>query len=143
MLEKDLNLLLANTFCFAAKVQDFHWNVKGVYFKELHELFGDIYAFAQSSIDTVAELIRTLDKEVDGRISTFVNNSTIAEESNVDEAIAMVKAIINDNQILLASQLTAYKSAEDAGEIGVSNVIQDLITQHQKFEWFLKATANT
>jgi DNA-binding ferritin-like protein len=37
--------------------------------------------------------------------------------------------------------MQAYKIAEDSGEIGVSNFLQDRVIAHQKHGWMLKATA--
>jgi DNA-binding ferritin-like protein len=36
--------------------------------------------------------------------------------------------------------MMAYKIAEEAGEIGVSNFLQDRVIQHQKHGWMLKST---
>ena len=64
MLEYKLTYLLANVYAFSIRLQSYHWNVEGINFKEYHKLFGDMYEDVSGSIDTIAELIRTLDKYV-------------------------------------------------------------------------------
>ena len=51
----------------------------------------------------------------------------------------MLNTLLNDNNSVLVSLLKAYKLAEAAGEIGISNSIQDRITTHQKHGWMLKS----
>jgi DNA-binding ferritin-like protein len=51
----------------------------------------------------------------------------------------MIETLEIDNRTLTLSLHIAYKAAEDAGEIGVSNALQDRIQQHQKWGWMLRS----
>ena len=46
-----------------------------------------------------------------------------------------------DNNLVIISLMTAYKIAEEQGEIGISNSLQGRIETHQKHGWMLRATA--
>jgi DNA-binding ferritin-like protein len=53
----------------------------------------------------------------------------------------MVVVLEQDNRTVLASLLTAYQIAEEQGEIGISNILQDRLSAHEKHGWFLRASA--
>jgi starvation-inducible DNA-binding protein len=46
----------------------------------------------------------------------------------------------SSNNTVLVSLMRAYKLSEAAGELGLSNYLQDRIAAHQKHAWMLKAT---
>ena len=57
----ELNILLSNYHIYYQRLRNFHWNIQGENFFELHEHFEKLYKDAQSKIDTLAERIQTLD----------------------------------------------------------------------------------
>jgi DNA-binding ferritin-like protein len=66
--------------------------------------------------------------------------STIQEDDIVVGAMQMIKNLLDANNVVLLTLMMAYKIAEEAGEIGVSNFLQDRVIQHQKHGWMLKST---
>ena len=68
------------------------------------------------------------------------NYSTVQEDDTVVGAMQMIRNLLDANNVVLLSLMKAYKIAEDAGEIGVSNFLQDRVIAHQKHGWMLKAT---
>ena len=59
-LQKAAKIAFASEFSFYLKAHQFHWNVEGINFKQLHDLFGGIYEEVYDSIDNFAEKIRSL-----------------------------------------------------------------------------------
>jgi len=53
--------------------------------------------------------------------------------------LKMIKELELDNARLKTELTNAYKLAEDAGELGLSNFLQDRIDIHAKHGWFLKS----
>jgi starvation-inducible DNA-binding protein len=135
-----LKINLANSFSFYLKAHGFHWNVEGENFFEYHSLFEKIYSEVYGSIDQLAELIRTLDDYAPGSLSRLKDLSSISETDVIMSAKDMVNDLIKSNDKVLLSLFSTYKAAEAAGEIGISNIIQDRIANHQKHAWFLKAS---
>jgi starvation-inducible DNA-binding protein len=66
--------------------------------------------------------------------------SSISEDDTVVGSTQMISNLIAANDVVLLSLMQAYKVAEAAGEIGVSNFLQDRVVAHQKHRWMLKAT---
>ncbi|NDB83457.1 MAG: DNA starvation/stationary phase protection protein [Alphaproteobacteria bacterium] len=135
-----LQKTLGDTFNFYLKAQYYHWNVEGIYFYSLHKFFGEIYEDAQGATDTIAELIRTLDAPAPGHKESSMLSS-IMSDGIVSDGKTMAANLEADNNLVIISLMTAYKIAEEQGEIGISNALQDRITIHQKNGWMLRATA--
>ncbi len=55
-----LKIAFASQYAFAIKAQNFHWNVEGSDFYQLHNMFEDIYNEVYGSIDAFAENIRKI-----------------------------------------------------------------------------------
>lgn len=139
-LAEALKKALGDTFNFYLKAQYYHWNVEGINFHPLHELFGKIYEDAQGATDTIAELIRTLDVKAPGhKESSMV--SSIMTDGDVPDGGTMAANLEADNNLVIIALMSAYKVAEEQGEIGVSNSLQGRIETHQKHGWMLRATA--
>jgi DNA-binding ferritin-like protein len=51
----------------------------------------------------------------------------------------MISELSSDNTKLLAELAKAYRMAEDANKLGVSNFLQDRLTAHDKHGWMLRA----
>ena len=134
-----LKVVLADTYAFGLKAQNYHWNVTGPNFAQYHEFFGDVYSDASGAVDIIAEGIRTLDAYAPGSFIRFKDLTTIDDETNIPESLSMISKLTNDNRKVLASLYEAYNLAESSKKHGISNFIQDRITAHDKWAWMLKS----
>lgn len=134
-----LQKALADTFSFYLKSHNYHWNVEGNDFPQYHEFLSDLYSDSFAAVDSIAELIRTLDVKVVASYTSFKNMSTIQEVDMVPDARNMFMDLSRDNDTVILALLQAYRTAETMGEIGISNVLQDRLTAHQKHGWMIKS----
>ena len=56
-----LKHLLADSYTLYLQTHNFHWNVTGPQFRELHLMFEEHYTELAVAVDDIAERIRTLD----------------------------------------------------------------------------------
>lgn len=140
MLIEQVKTAFADTFAFYLKAQNFHWNVEGKDFPQYHQFFGDLYSEVYGSIDTFAELIRTLNTYAPGTLARVKELSTIQENDTIPSALEMVRILSQDNDSVRMSLAIAFRSAEKEGELGLANFLQDRIQAHDKHGWMLKAT---
>lgn len=134
-----LRAVHTSTFAFYFKAHGFHWNVEDKNFPMYHDFFGELYQEVFSAVDTLAELIRTLDEYAPGSINEVYSNSNIADKLIVGDAQSMVKGLFDSNQALLAIITRAYNLAEKYSEFGISNALQDRIEAHKKHAWMLRS----
>ena len=139
MLIDELKKVHADAFTFYLKAHFYHWNVEGSDFPQYHDFFQNLYQEVFASIDSLAELIRTLDSYAPGTLTRLKELTTIEETDDVPDAKTMMTRLLQENNILRASLLTAYKTADTTGEVGISNFLQDRIQAHEKHSWMLRS----
>jgi starvation-inducible DNA-binding protein len=140
-LQKAAKVAFASEFTFYLKAHFFHWNVEGIHFRELHDLFGTIYEEVYGSIDDFAEKIRSLGAYAPGSNSRFNVLSAISDETEVIPPEAMVAELLQDSDNMVRVLKRVYDIAEAQGEHGFSNFLAERMDAHRKHSWQLRATA--
>ena len=139
MLVDELKKVHADAFTFYLKAHYYHWNVEGPNFPQYHDFLQNLYQEVFASVDTLAELIRTLDSYAPGTLTRLKELTSIEETDDVPDGITMMSRLLQENNILRASLLTAYRTADTTGEIGIANFLQDRIQAHEKHAWMLRS----
>ena len=139
MLLDELKKVHADAFTFYLKAHFYHWNVEGPDFPQYHDFLQNLYQEVFASVDTLAELIRTLDSYAPGTLTRLKELTSIEETDDVPNARTMMTRLLQENNILRASLLTAYTTADTTGEVGISNFLQDRIQAHEKHAWMLRS----
>lgn len=139
-LKQALKVSLANAFAFYLKAQFYHWNVTGDNFPQYHKFLGELYEEVYGSIDSIAELIRTINEVAPGSFGRYKELSQIQDAETVPSASAMLNTLYNDNLKVRDSLMRAYDIAESVRQFGISNYLQDRIQAHEKHGWMIKAT---
>jgi starvation-inducible DNA-binding protein len=138
-LVEKLNDLLANYEIYYQNLRNFHWNVTGSHFFELHAKFEELYNEANVGIDEVAERILTLGIRPFSSFEEFIENSVIKEAKKVTEAKEMVEIVRDNLNTLLKLEREALEAAAEQGDEGTVTLISDYITSKEKTVWMLSA----
>ena len=139
MLADTLTKVLADTVVFYFKTHSFHWNVVGSNFPQYHEFLGDLYQQVFNNIDRLAEEIRALGAMAPKNLSSLIAISSLTENRDDLDAMAMFSALASDNQKILGGLLGCQKMAEASNQVGLANYLQDLFDAHKKLAWMLAA----
>ena len=139
MLADSLKILLASNFAYYLKAQQFHWNVEGPDFGELHEFFQNIYEDAYSAIDPVAEYIRYLDEYAPGSFERFGELTQISGQIKIPRARLMIEELLANNTQLLELLNKCFAVAESENQQGIANFIAERIDAQQKHGWMLRS----
>lgn len=139
MLIEQLKHVHANAFTFYLKAHFYHWNIEGANFPQYHKFLEDLYTEVFQSVDAIAELIRTLDSYAPGTLGRLKELTSIQESDDIPDATGMISNLQTENNIMRASLMTAYNTANDSGEIGIANYLQDRIQAHEKHAWMLRS----
>jgi starvation-inducible DNA-binding protein len=130
----------ADVFSLYLKTANFHWNVEGFDFYQMHKLFETIYTDVYDSIDPMAEQIRTLGTYTPASFSRFQELSSIEDANKPLSAQEMLDALYTDNQTVITSLTAALKAAQGQNLQGLMNFLAGRIEQHNKWAWFLRAS---
>lgn len=142
-LQQALKIAFASEFVYALKCQNFHWNVEGMFFEPLHNLFGKIYEEVYDSIDDFAENIRKLGAYTPASHDRLSMLSLVSDENSVPDAKAMVSELLEDSIKMEKILKATFKYAEQLNEQGLANFIAERIDAHQKHSWMLRSTLKT
>lgn len=136
-----LKTAFASEYAFALKAQNFHWNVEGASFPQLHVLFEKIYGEVYGSIDTFAEQLRALQMYTPASLQKF-SMLTKVEDENAEgmDAGQMVAELLQDSEKMAGIFKLVFTMAEQAGDHGLSNFFADRQDAHKKHSWMLRAT---
>ena len=138
MLQDTMKTILANQFALYIKAQGYHWNVKGMFFPQLHDFFGKFYEDVQGSIDATAEEIRTLNIDAPAGLTVFSALRTISD-GTATEASQMLMDLYESNAELLNQLTSAFEQAERAKKYGLADFLSSRIDAHEKHAWMLRS----
>lgn len=140
MLADALKVLLATSYAFVIKTQNFHWNVEGPDFPQYHKFLGKLYEEVyDNAIDKCAELIRQLDSYTPGSISRFTELSQIGDQTKIPRAELMIAELYEDNIKILEMWEQAFHVAEQEDQQGIADFIASRIDAHGKHNWMLRS----
>ena len=139
MLSDNLKVLLASTNSLSIKAQNFHWNVEGDNFPQYHEFFGNFYEEVYSSVDRVAEYIRTLDSYAPGSLTRYAELTIIEDQTKIPRPNLMFAELLSDNGKMIDLLNGCFSSAEDENKQGIANFIAERLDAHEKHGWMLRS----
>lgn len=143
MLADALKTLLATSYAFVIKAQNFHWNVEGPDFPQYHKFLGDLYSEVyDNAIDQTAEYVRVLGSYTPGSITRFAELSLIPDQTKIPRAELMIAELYEDNDKITNMWKQAFLLAEEANEQGIADFIAGRIDAHGKHGWMLRSILN-
>ncbi len=134
-----LNILLSDYHIYYQKLRNFHWNITGPHFFELHTKFEELYEEAKLKVDEIAERILTLRGEPFSNYSAYLNHSNIKESETTLTDNQKVSAILQDHEIILNQLKKVIEKAEDAKDDGTLDITGTYVGELEKTSWMLNA----
>lgn len=136
---KELNVLLADYHLYYQKLRNFHWNIVGKSFFDLHDKFEEMYDDAKLKVDEIAERILTLRFQPVSNYSEYLKTSNLKESPSEMKDTEMVKTLLKDHGKILKQMRAIIKTADDAGDEGTIDLIGAYIADLEKISWMLDA----
>ncbi|QCR23555.1 Dps family protein [Pontibacter sp. SGAir0037] len=134
-----LNELLANYHIYYQNLRGFHWNIKGIYFFQLHAKFEELYNNALTKIDAIAERILTIGQQPLHTFSDYTRVSSVRETANVSDGKEAVAATAEGLRTLLGLEREILTLASETGDEGTVGLISEDINENEKTLWMLNA----
>ncbi len=134
-----LERVLADTYTLYLKTHNFHWNVTGPQFNDLHAMFMAQYTEMWAAVDLVAERIRALGAFAPGSYREFAKLSSIAEAETVPKAMDMVRQLVDGHEAVIRTLRAALKPAEGANDQSTLDLLTQRLQVHEKTAWMLRS----
>ena len=136
----ELNKLLANEVVLYTKTRNYHWNIEGPSFMEIHKFLEGQYGELEEMIDNVAERIRSIGHYAEGRLVDFLKLTSLLEPDNTTNQKVQLKNLLDDHETIIRELRTLItKFADENKDLGSSDFVTGLLGKHEKMAWFLRA----
>ena len=136
-----LNAALSDEYLLYTKTRNYHWNVVGPQFNDLHKFFQAQYEELDDFVDDVAERARTLGGPASGTLVEFLQQARLREQPGQHpDARGMIADLLADHEAI-ARQLRqdVDTTANKHGDVGTSDFLTGLLEKHEKMAWMLRA----
>jgi starvation-inducible DNA-binding protein len=134
-----LDHLLADEFVLYTKLRNYHWNILGPQFNDLHKFFEDQYVIIEDVVDTVAERIRAIGAKAPGTLSEFSRISAIKEYPGaVFSEKEMLKDLLDDYSLIIKTLRDNITKTEPIDPV-TSHLLADICFKHEKTKWMLES----
>ena len=133
--------LLADEYVLYTKTRNYHWNVVGPQFNDLHKFFEAQYEALDGFVDEVAERIRQLGAKSPGTLAEFIKAMRLKEHPGQHpDAKGMLSALLADHEAVIQTLRGDLATAMDKfSDAGTSDFLTGLMEKHEKMAWMLRA----
>ena len=138
-LAESLNLLLCNYSVVYQKIRNFHWNVVGGDFFDVHEKLELEYLSAAENIDTVAERVRVLGFKPISTLAEYLEKAEVEEVTGDLSSDKMMEEVIQDYEILLSFMVDVADLAVENGDLGTETIMRAMIIRTEEKHWMFSA----
>lgn len=134
-----LSRVLADTYTLYLKTHNYHWNVTGPQFNDLHAMFMTQYTELWNAVDLIAERIRSLGHFAPGSYRAFSDLSSIKEEDGVPPATKMLENLLGGHETVARTCRDAFPAAEKASDQPTMDLLTQRLQVHEKTAWMLRS----
>lgn len=137
--DENLKILLANSYILYVKTQNFHWNVTGPRFQQLHNFFEEQYTLLADAIDLIAEQIRSHNERPPSSLQEFLGLSTLQESHGTLSENEMLSALLYDHESIQKQLTDSISEAQDANDEATADLLVERLREHDKIAWMIRS----
>ena len=134
-----LSVLLADSYTLYLMTHNFHWNVTGLQFNSLHNMFMTQYTEQWNALDMIAERIRALGFPAPGTYKEFVKLASVKEVEGVPKATDMVRHLVAAQEATARTARKLFPIVNEANDQPTADVLTQRIDIHEKTAWMLRS----
>ncbi|CAN5635368.1 DNA starvation/stationary phase protection protein Dps [soil metagenome] len=135
-----LNTRLADAADLKSQAKQAHWNVKGMSFIALHELFDQVATNVEAYVDMIAERVTTLGGTAMGTVRVAAQNSTLQQypleiTDGADHVDALSTALSDFGKKVRKN----IDEADELGDMDTADIFTEVSRGIDKDLWFVEA----
>jgi len=135
-----LNELLADEFVLYTKTRNYHWNVEGMEFGQLHKFFEDQYGQLEEIVDEAAERTRMLGHYALGSLTQFSKLTRLTEGQDASNAQKMLQNLLDDHATIIRVLREQIPVVSDKyKDLGNADFMTRILEEHEKMSWMIRA----
>lgn len=135
-----LQKLLANQYLLYTKTRNYHWNIEGPSFLQMHEFYERLYTELEEGFDEVAERIRQLGHYSEGRLKDFLKITDLEEQDYPNHQTEQITNLLNDHETIIRRlRGDVDKLTDDIKDSGTADFVTGMMEKHEQWAWFLRS----
>jgi starvation-inducible DNA-binding protein len=136
-----LNGVLADEVVLYIKTRNYHWNVVGPDFSELHKFFEAQYEQIEAFMDDTAERARALGGHALGTLVELQKRARLKETpGKYPKAAMMVAELLADHEALIMALRKDQEACQSKfSDAGTADFLTGLMEEHEKVAWMLRS----
>lgn len=138
---KLMNQNLANLSVLNVKLHNFHWNVKGINFKSIHEMTESYYEYFTEQYDGIAERIVQLEGKPLATLKDYLDHASLKEaEKNEFDGKLVLELVLSDFEKLNKEYKELANTAGELQDAPSAAIAENNIAWLEKEIWMIKAS---
>ena len=139
-----LNARLADSIDLKSQAKQAHWNVKGMNFIALHELFDQVSGEVENYTDMIAERVTTLGGTAEGTVRVAADKSALNQyPMEITEGRDHVDALSSALAQYAKNTRANVDEADEAGDAITADLFTEVARGTDKLLWFVEAHAQS
>ncbi|MEX6687742.1 DNA starvation/stationary phase protection protein [Danxiaibacter flavus] len=135
-----LSVLLADEHILYTKTRNYHWNVEGDNFMEMHKFYEGLYEKQADLIDEIAEKIRSLGHYAQGRLKDYLAICNLEEQEYTNDQRTQLKNLLDDHETIVRYLRKDVRDFDEKFEdTGTSDFVNRVLQDHEQWAWFIRS----
>jgi len=137
---ESLNARLSDSLDLHSQAKQAHWNVKGMSFIALHELFDQVATEVDGYTDLIAERVTVLGGTAEGTVRVAAAKSSLSQyPMEITEGADHVDALSSALAGFSKSTRANVDEADEAGDAITADLFTEVARGTDKLLWFVEA----
>ncbi len=135
-----LNARLADSLDLKSQAKQGHWNLKGMNFIALHELFDQVATEVEDYSDMIAERVTILGGTAEGTVRVAAEKSSLSQyPMEITEGRDHVEALSSALAEFAKETRTNIDESDEAGDAVTADLFTEVARGTDKLLWFVEA----
>lgn len=135
-----LNARLADAIDLKTQAKQAHWNVKGIHFFQLHELFDQVATAVEAHTDLIAERVTALGGTALGTARVIAQKTSLSEYPlEIVDGTAHVDALSTAMADFGKNIRRNISDADNIGDADTADLFTEISREIDKLLWFVEA----
>ncbi|GAB3052108.1 Dps family protein [Sediminivirga luteola] len=140
-LSANLQRVLVNLVDLQLLGKQAHWNITGKNFRDIHLQLDEIIELARSHGDLIAERLRALEAEPDGRAATVSRDSDLPDYPDGLVDVGKTVALVVEALDAAAGSVRSIRDQVDEEDPATTDLLHAIILDLEKQRWMLSMEA--
>jgi starvation-inducible DNA-binding protein len=134
-----LSKLLADEHVLVIKTRNYHWNINGPSFMEIHKFYESHYEILTETIDEIAERITQLGYQAKGTMKEFLALTRLEEGPYNDHQTEQMKVLLADHESICKNIRKDIDDIEDLKDPVTTDFLTGVLAKHEKMAWMIRS----